>query len=130
MEREKRGRTTEILAVVLGINLLPAFGPPTWSGLVLYRLHSHVPALSLVLIGAMAAALGRFLFPIAFRRLRSRLSEKTKANLSAFREKLDRKKRSSVIGLALFALSPVPSARCPSSTRFGFIVTRSATHQA
>jgi hypothetical protein len=43
-----------LAGVVFGVNLLPAFGPPTWSGLVFFRLQSNVPAVPLVLIGALA----------------------------------------------------------------------------
>ena len=28
-----------LAVVVLGVNLLPAFGPPTWAVLVLFHLH-------------------------------------------------------------------------------------------
>lgn len=48
-----------IVSVVLGINLLPALGPPTWSVLVLFRLHEHVSAPLLVVFGAIAAGAGR-----------------------------------------------------------------------
>lgn len=32
-----------LFLVVLGINLLPAFGPPTWSIIVFYGLNSDLP---------------------------------------------------------------------------------------
>jgi hypothetical protein len=32
-----------LAGVVFGVNLLPAFGPPTWSLLVFFRLQSHSP---------------------------------------------------------------------------------------
>ncbi len=39
-----------VAAVVLGVNLLPAFGPPTWAILVFYRLNMHLPVVGLVLV--------------------------------------------------------------------------------
>ena len=37
-----------VAAVVFAVNLLPAFGPPTWAVLVFFRLHSDVNAVALV----------------------------------------------------------------------------------
>jgi hypothetical protein len=47
------------LGAIFGVNLLPAFGPPTWAVLVFFRLNSELPAVPLVLLGALAAASGR-----------------------------------------------------------------------
>src|SRR5690348_6256791 len=49
-----------LAAVVFGVNLLPAFGPPTWAVLLLYRFNSDLAAAPLVLVGALAAASGRY----------------------------------------------------------------------
>jgi len=101
----------KIFAIVFGVNLMPAFGPPTWSILVLYVFHSDVPVAPLVLIAAIAAALGRFALAHAFRHLGDHLSDNTKRNLAAVREALERRRRHAMIGVGLFALSPVPSAQ-------------------
>ena len=100
-----------LFAVVLGVNLLPAFGPPTWKIIVLYGLNSHLPPWAIVLVGALAAASGRFALANGFRLLAHHVADKTKANLNAAREALERNKRSGLIGLGLFALSPLPSAQ-------------------
>lgn len=101
----------EIFLIVLGVNLMPALGPPTWSILVLYRLKTGVPAIPLVVIGALAAALGRFALAYAFRLIGDRLPTRMKRNLEAVRLRVEQRKRSMLIGLGLFALSPVPSAQ-------------------
>src|SRR5215210_2827209 len=44
------------LGCIFGVNLLPAFGPPTWALLVFFRLNSDLAAVPLVLFGALAAA--------------------------------------------------------------------------
>lgn len=41
--------------VVFGVSLLTAFGPPTWTVLVFFRLQSDLTAIPLVPIGALAA---------------------------------------------------------------------------
>lgn len=98
-------------AIVLGVNLMPAFGPPTWSIIVLYGLNTTLPVPALVLTGALAAATGRFLLAYGSRLLANRLPQKTRKNLAAAREAIGRSKRNAIIGLGLFALSPVPSAQ-------------------
>lgn len=100
-----------LFAIVLGVNLIPAFGPPTWTIIVLYGLNSDLPLPAVVLVGAVAAAVGRLLLALAFRMLGGRLSERTRRNLAAVRGALEKRKRGAIVGLALFALSPVPSAQ-------------------
>ena len=100
-----------LFAVVLGVNLMPAFGPPTWSVIVLYGLNSNLALAPLILAAALAAALGRFLLAHAFRLLAARISGRTKRNLDAARRALERNRRNAILALGLFALSPVPSAQ-------------------
>lgn len=100
-----------LFAIVFGINLMPAFGPPTWSIIVLFGLNSDLPVHSIVLVGAAAAALGRYTLANGFRLLANYVSEKTKRNLAAARAAFMRKKHHGIAGLALFAVSPLPSAQ-------------------
>lgn len=100
-----------LFAIVLGVNLMPAFGPPTWSIIVLYGFNSELPVPAIVGTGAVAAALGRFGLAHGTRLLRPWLSDKTRRNLAAAREALEANKRRGMLALGLFALSPVPSAQ-------------------
>jgi membrane protein YqaA with SNARE-associated domain len=100
-----------VAATVLGINLLPAFGPPTWAVLVLFTLHGDYVEPVLVLVGAVAAAAGRLLLAHGTRRLRRFIPRKQRDNLEAAGELLTRRRGRSAAGLALFAVSPVPSAQ-------------------
>ena len=97
--------------MVLGVNLLPAFGPPTWTVIVIYGLSTMMPLPALVLIGAAAAALGRFTLAHGFRLLRKRIPEKMKRNLQAAGDAVEKRKRGSLVAMTLFALSPLPSAQ-------------------
>lgn len=100
-----------VVGVVLGVNLLPVLGPPTWAVLVFFRLNDHLSVVPLVLLGAVAAAVGRLLLALATRRLREHVPAKQKANLEAAGKLLQRDRKRSIAGLAFFALSPVPSAQ-------------------
>ena len=100
-----------LFAIVLGVNLIPAFGPPTWAVLVLYVLSTDVhPALQIP-VAATAAAGGRLLLALAFRLLGRRLPRKYRRNLRAARLALEKHRRTAILALGLFALSPVPSAQ-------------------
>jgi membrane protein YqaA with SNARE-associated domain len=96
---------------IFGVNLLPAFGPPTWAVLVFFRLNSDLPAVPLVLVGALAAASGRFVLATITRRFRSRFSAKRLESLEAAEQVLVGSRAKAAAGLGLFALSPVPSAQ-------------------
>lgn len=100
-----------LFAVVFAINLMPAFGPPTWTIIVIFGLSTDLPLPLIVMVGAVAAALGRFTLAHAFRIWRGRFSQKTLANLDAARAALEARKRNGIIALGLFALSPLPSAQ-------------------
>lgn len=105
------GQLAIALAVVFAVNLLPAFGPPTWAGLVFFSLDFDLPAVPLVLGGALAAASGRFVLASATRRLRPRLAPTRLARLDRAQAALAVDRRRTAAGLGLFALSPVPSGQ-------------------
>lgn len=100
-----------VVAVVFAVNLLPAFGPPTWAVLVFFTLDFDLPAAPLVVGGALAAASGRFVLASGTRRLRPRLSAARLASLDRTQRLLGGNRRRTVAGLGLFALSPVPSGQ-------------------
>lgn len=99
------------VGVVFAVNLLPAFGPPTWSVLVFFSLNFDLPAVPLVLLGAAAAATGRFLLAGGTRRLRPRFSRERLAHIDHVEAAVRANGRRSAAGLGLFALSPVPSGQ-------------------
>ncbi len=97
------------VAVIFAVNLLPAFGPPTWSLLVFFTLDFDLPVAPLVIAGALAAASGRFVLASGARKLRPRLSAARLASVDRAQRALSGNRRRAVAGLGLFALSPVPS---------------------
>jgi membrane protein YqaA with SNARE-associated domain len=99
------------VGVVFAVNLLPAFGPPTWAVLVFFSLDFDLPAVPLVIGGALAAASGRFLLANASRRLRPRLSPARRAHLHRAQIALSANRLRAAAGLGLFALSPLPSGQ-------------------
>ncbi len=100
-----------LFLIVFGINLLPAFGPPTWSIVVLYGLNGQLPLWSLVLTAAVAAALGRLALAWGCRLFSARLPQHLRANLEAARIALARRKHNAILLLGLFLISPLPSAQ-------------------
>lgn len=100
-----------LFVIVLGVNLMPAFGPPTWTVLVLYSLNTSMPTIAVVLTGATAAALGRYLLATAFRLIGRSLSTRSRDNLNAARKLIEQGKGKTLLVLALFVISPLPSAQ-------------------
>ena len=99
------------IGAIFAINLLPAFGPPTWSVLVFFTLNFDLPAAPLVACGALAAASGRFVLASGARRVRPRLSAARLASLERAQQALSGNRRRAALGLGFFALSPVPSGQ-------------------
>ncbi|MXO70169.1 hypothetical protein GRI99_00810 [Altererythrobacter buctensis] len=100
-----------LFAIVFAINLMPAFGPPTWSVIVLYGLNSDLPLGWMVLTAALASSAGRYLLAHGFRLFAGKLSQKTRANLAAARAAFEEKKHHNLLALAFFVFSPLPSAQ-------------------
>src|SRR4051794_18992708 len=100
-----------LAGVVFGVNLLPAFGPPSWAVLVFFSVNEDLPAVPLVLVGAVAAASGRFVLATGSRHLRGRLPARYATNLDAARQLFVGGRGRALAALGLFALSPVPSAQ-------------------
>ena len=101
-----------ILALVVFLcNLAPIFAPPTWSVLVYFLITHELGAAEVVAIGAISAGLGRFLLGHATRKLRNYIPIKARKNLydagQVFEE--DKSRRFGI--LALFIVSPLPSAQ-------------------
>jgi membrane protein YqaA with SNARE-associated domain len=100
-----------VLGCICAINLLPAFGPPTWAVLVFFNLNYDLPPVPLIVFGALAAAGGRLVLALGARHFRGRFSPERRKNLAAAEEVLVGSRGRAAAVLGLFALSPVPSAQ-------------------
>jgi uncharacterized membrane protein YdjX (TVP38/TMEM64 family) len=100
-----------LAAIVLGVNLLPAFGPPTWAVLVWFEVTHDLDPVALVLVGATAATLGRVALATGAGAFRGRLSAQRREGLDAAKAALAGSRRRTVAGLGLFLVSPLPSAQ-------------------
>jgi membrane protein YqaA with SNARE-associated domain len=105
------GQYLLVALAVFGVNLLPAFGPPTWAILVLFRLNTDLAAVPLVLVGAVSAAGGRYVLARISRHFRSRMSSSRLESLEAARDLFAGSRGKGLAALGLFALSPIPSAQ-------------------
>jgi len=101
-----------VFAVVFGINLLPALGPPTWAVLVFFRFrYPEIPAPALIVAGAVAAVGGRFLLALAFRAFGTKLPAKRQESLQVLGRAIGESRTGLLTSLVLFAVAPLPSAQ-------------------
>jgi uncharacterized membrane protein YdjX (TVP38/TMEM64 family) len=100
------------VTVAFGINLLPAFGPPTWAVLVFFGFrYPEVPASGLIVGGAIAALAGRTLLAHAFRAFGTKLPPKRRDSLQVLGHALGEHRAGLLASFALFAIAPLPSAQ-------------------
>lgn len=100
------------VAVVFGVNLMPAFGPPTWAVLVFFRFrYPDVPAIGLIAGGALAASAGRLLLALAFRGFGAKLPPKRRESMQVLGHALGERRAGLLASFALFATAPLPSAQ-------------------
>jgi hypothetical protein len=100
-----------VALIVFGINVMPAFAPPTWAVLVLLQLSYQLPTVPLVIVGALAAASGRYVLAISFRYGRRWLPKKYVANTQAAGELLLEHRGRSAVAMVVFLISPLPSSQ-------------------
>jgi hypothetical protein len=101
-----------VFAVVFGINLLPALGPPTWAVLVFFRFrYPEIPAPALIVAGAVAAVAGRLLLALAFRAFGTKLPAKRQESLQVLGRAIGESRAGLLTSLVLFAVAPLPSAQ-------------------
>lgn len=100
------------VAVCFGINLMPAFGPPTWAVLVFFMFrYGEVPAAALILGGAIAAVSGRALLALVSRHFGAKLPRRRQESLQLLGHALGESRAGLAGSFALFAVAPLPSAQ-------------------
>ena len=99
-----------ILFLLIGLNTAPLLMPPTWIVLSsFYALDPMLDPLSLALVGATGATIGRFFLKYLSKFFRGLVGKEQKSNLDAIGEFLNRKRFGYIITSFLFAATPLPS---------------------
>jgi hypothetical protein len=96
-------------AIVVGINIVPAFMPPTWSVLALFHIRYHLPLLVLTVGGAVASTLGRTVLARLSGRAGEHLPQKDRENATALADFLKRHPRWQDGIVFAYCLGPFPS---------------------
>jgi len=100
-----------IFLVVFILNVVPMFAPPTWSVLSFIAIRFDPNTIGLAVVGAVAATLGRLVLAKLSRVIvrQKFLSNETKQNIDAVKERLESKAKLTVSLLLFYAFSPFPS---------------------
>ena len=99
-----------ILFLLIGLNTAPLLMPPTWIVLSsFYALDPTLDPLSLALVGATGATIGRFFLKSMSKFFRGLVGKDQKSNLDAIGEFLNKKRFGYIITSFLFAATPLPS---------------------
>ncbi|MBS7643606.1 hypothetical protein KEJ26_03375 [Candidatus Bathyarchaeota archaeon] len=100
-----------VFALVLILNVIPAFMPPTWMvlSLIYISFSRHFAPLPLALVGCTASTLGRFILSYVGTASRGLMDERRKESLNRLRTTIDSKKGGGFLVSFAVALSPLPS---------------------
>lgn len=97
--------------VVFLCNLAPMLAPPTWSIIVYFLVTREINPVMAVAISAIAAGSGRYLLALGTRALRNYIPERARKNLFDAGIVFDENKNRRYGLIALFIISPLPSAQ-------------------
>ena len=99
-----------VLLIIL-LNLLPAFAPPTWMALVFFLFHYDANPIALVALGVLSATTGRAILAWYFRKFSHLVPTRFSQNMEyAGRYFTDHASKKFAF-LALFFFSPISSAQ-------------------
>lgn len=100
-----------LIAIVIFINALPAFAPPTWTVLVFFEIHYGLNAVGLVITGVFAATVGRAILALYFRKFADVIPTQFSKNMVEAGRQLENRANAKYTLLGLFFLSPLSSAQ-------------------
>lgn len=100
-----------VAAVIFGINVLPAFAPPTWTVLAYFALTQNLPMPALIFTGVISAASGRWVLANVFRKFTSKLPTSYVTNMENAATHVTKSQHHARALLALFLISPLSSAQ-------------------
>ena len=97
--------------VILFINLLPAFAPPTWAVLLYFVFTQNLNPWGLILIGLICATAGRAGLALYFRKLAFLFPDRFLANMESLASLVEASRGKLTALLAIFFFSPGSSAQ-------------------
>lgn len=98
-------------AVIIFINALPAFAPPTWTILVFFSLEYELNPIAVITLGVISAVAGRAILAWYFRRFADLVPTRFSKNMVQAGQYLQKNSSTKYSLLALFFLSPLSSAQ-------------------
>lgn len=97
--------------IIIAINVLPAFAPPTWMALVFFLINYNLNPVALVALGVASATTGRAILAWYFRRFSHLVPMRFSQNMERAGSYLLSKPSKKYAVLALFLISPISSAQ-------------------
>ena len=97
--------------VVFFCNLAPILAPPTWTVIVFFLITRNLNLVATVIVAALFAGLGRYFLALGTRALRNYIPENARKNLFDAGIVFDENQSRRYGLIALFILSPLPSAQ-------------------
>lgn len=95
---------------IFGINVIPAFMPPTWMLLTFFHFKYDLEFVPTILIGALSATFGRITLAVLSQRfVRPLLSKKTQENFNSLGNFLNKRAKFTVMIILTYAFFPIPS---------------------
>jgi len=100
-----------LASIVLGVSLIPMFGPPVWTVLVFAKFRWNLNPVILVIIGATVSAFGRYAIARGATKLQRFVPRRAQENLEAAHRLLQGHRKGIFALLAVFVISPLPSGQ-------------------
>jgi len=100
----------EVTLMAFIVNIVPAFAPPTWIVLSLYKIqYPGMSSLALAFFGVLGSVIGRFVMYHYSRVIGKHVPQRYADNLKYFRKFIEGKKLGLFLGTFIYSLSPFPS---------------------
>lgn len=100
----------EVTLIAFLVNVIPAFAPPTWIVLSMFKIHNpELDTLGIAVFGVVGSIVGRYVLYLYCRALGRYVPRKCAENISYISRFLGEKKLGLFLGTFLYALSPLPS---------------------
>jgi uncharacterized membrane protein YdjX (TVP38/TMEM64 family) len=99
------------IVIIIAMNALPAFAPPTWLVLVFFLLNNHLNPVALVVLGVASATCGRAILAWYFRKFSHLVPTRFSQNMEHAGTFLSSNQSKRLAILALFLISPISSAQ-------------------